>query len=394
VNRHLLSRRDLLARGVSAGAGLVVLGGAACANTAVPSSATSSSGATPSSAASGNSSALVQSSPAPSSAPAAAQPSPGVSASPSSTGAAADNSALIAAARQEGTVTYYTAQADSANNALAALLKDRYGIEVQIVRLVTNNLNQRYAAEAKANNVVADVVSSSDALFMDQATAQGWLAPVAGVPTLASWPAQFQTPTYIDDAVSPYGMVWNTQQVQPGDEPHVWQDVLDPRWKGQLLIGDPRNSNGTLAFFGFLRDTYGDDFLRQLAALAPRLSDTLQGGTQQIAAGASALLIPTITTNVVDIVKQGGPIKDFYPDQTTGSLTVAGISAKAPHPNAARLLLNVAMTVDGQAALSQGGVALLPNVPNATPLPKQFVPAKLQQSLDASGTILSLLGIS
>jgi iron(III) transport system substrate-binding protein len=159
-------------------------------------------------------------------------------------------------------------------------------------------------------------------------------------------------------------------------------------------MADPRNSVGTMAFFSFLRDTYGDDLLRDVAKLQPRLSDSLLGGTQQIGAGTNALFFPTVPTNVTDLIAQKAPVRDFYPEQTTGSQIVAGVATKAPHPNAARLLLNFMLTMDGQRVLNQGTTAILPGVPGATPLPPQYVAPDLGKASSTSDQILSLLAIT
>jgi ABC-type Fe3+ transport system substrate-binding protein len=47
---------------------------------------------------------------------------------------------------------------------------------------------------------------------------------------------------------------------------------------------------------------------------------------------------------------KGAPIRWVFPDPTPANLTVQTISAKAPHPNAARLFQDWAASAEGQAA--------------------------------------------
>jgi iron(III) transport system substrate-binding protein len=389
VGTTTMPRRQLLGRGLRVSAGLLAFASAAC-NSPAASAPPASSGAassTPIRTAAPAAAASAVPSPSPSvvsAAGGAAQASP----------AAVDDSALANAARQEGGLTFYTVNPDSTNNLLTQTFKDRYAIDIQIVRLVTNPLDQRFAAEAQADNVAADVLVTTDSIFMADAVDRGWIAHVPSLPALGGWPAQFWNGAAAVVQISRYGFVWNTNLVKEGDEPHTWKDIADPKWQGQVLMADPRNSIGTMAFFSFLRDTYGDDLLRDVAKLQPRLSDSLLGGTQQIGAGTNALFFPTVPTNVTDLIAQKAPVRDFYPEQTTGSQIVAGVATKAPHPNAARLLLNFMLTMDGQRVINQGTTAILPGVPGATPLPPQYVAPDLGKASSTSDQILSLLAIT
>ena len=43
----------------------------------------------------------------------------------------------------------------------------------------------------------------------------------------------------------PYGILINTDLVKPADEPKSWQDLLDPKWKGKIVMFDPTISGNT-----------------------------------------------------------------------------------------------------------------------------------------------------
>jgi iron(III) transport system substrate-binding protein len=55
--------------------------------------------------------------------------------------------------------------------------------------------------------------------------------------------AAYQTPAVI---------VYATQALQPGQAPHDWDDLLDPRWKGKILIRDPLASGTMRAVWGMM----------------------------------------------------------------------------------------------------------------------------------------------
>ena len=80
------------------------------------------------------------------------------------------------------------------------------------------------------------------------------------------WYGTYQTPEVI---------VYNSDAVKPEEAPKDWDDVLDPRWRGKVLIRNPNPSDSMRAIFGamiwrFYKDSgspeKGYDWLRRLDA--------------------------------------------------------------------------------------------------------------------------------
>jgi iron(III) transport system substrate-binding protein len=320
------------------------------------------------------------------------------SARPSASSAAPSGelNTLIEGARREGRVTYYTANDEQTAKRVADGFRAKYQLDVtvDVVRLVSGTLAQRYAGEAQAGNVVADVLSVADPIFMGEAAGQGWLTPLDGLPALAPWPKDAWTGVTARVTTQPINMAWNTDLVKD-NPPKGWQDLLDPRWKGQMLLVDPRNSPAVVGLVSALREAYGDDFLRKLGAQNPRLIDSSTPAAQQVAAGAMSIVAAAVPNATQPLIAQGAPLKDLIPDLTTGSESSAGVSKAAPHPNAARLLFNYLLTVEGQSLLNRnGGASVLPNVPDTMPLPKNYKSVNFKEALAKKDELTALLGIS
>jgi ABC-type Fe3+ transport system substrate-binding protein len=70
-------------------------------------------------------------------------------------------------------------------------------------------------------------------------------------------------------------IAYNTERVSAADAPKDWDDVLDPRWKGRVIIRDPVASGSMRAIFGGIiarevartgSEEAGYDWLRRLDA--------------------------------------------------------------------------------------------------------------------------------
>ncbi|GAA5003793.1 ABC transporter substrate-binding protein [Streptomyces hyderabadensis] len=302
----------------------------------------------------------------------------------------ADQRELLSAARREGTVTLYSSNDPSVvDNIVAAM--DHYDIKVDFQRLNSAPLAQRYSAEAQAGKVVADVIVTGDPMFADDAGANGWLAGIGSLPALAEWPARFKTDHYPILSVNPYCLGLNTELTD--GTPREWTYAVDPKWEGQLVMANPATTGTVnLAAWNLLRERYGDDFLRQVGARKPNLFDSATSAMQQVAAGAGAVFMLSSVVSVQAMKKLGAPVAAVVPADapTTGIESAACVSAKAPHPNAARFLLNFFMTGPGQKILNP--VSSSPaDAPGTPALPAKFVRPDYTKAKANKSRLLKLL---
>src|SRR5699024_9355246 len=69
---------------------------------------------------------------------------------------------LVEAAKQEGSLTYYSASVDEMNKALTDAFTAKYGIPVQTLRIATGGLLERFGSEQDAGVAAADVLEVAD----------------------------------------------------------------------------------------------------------------------------------------------------------------------------------------------------------------------------------------
>lgn len=147
-------------------------------------------------------------------------------------------------------------------------------VDVQWVDMGSQEVLERLRAEKV--NPQADVWFGAPADLFERAAAESLLA--AYRPTWADAvaadshdPSNLWFGTYLTPEVIGY----NTELVTEAEAPKDWDDVLDPRWKGKVIIRDPIASGSMRAIFGAqmvrsMRETgspqAGYDWLRRLDA--------------------------------------------------------------------------------------------------------------------------------
>ena len=147
-------------------------------------------------------------------------------------------------------------------------------IDVQWVDMGSQEVLDRVRAEAA--NPQADVWFGAPAEAFDRAAKENLLekyvptwsnaVPVDGRDSQDRWYGTYLTPEVI---------AYNTQAVKRDEAPKDWDEVLDPKWKGKILIRDPIASGTMRAIFGAIvarsvaqtgSPQAGYDWLRRLDA--------------------------------------------------------------------------------------------------------------------------------
>ncbi len=298
-------------------------------------------------------------------------------AAPSATIRAADNNdamtALIAAAKAEGSVVVDGPPTDAVRLALTEGFQKKYGIPVSYIGSGGGPSGARVRAERAAGKYLLDVlVSGSDTPIVTFLPA-GWLdkiEPVLIEPDVVNpknwqdghlWYADPQhmilrTIRYVNVEVAV-----NTKLVQPKEIP-TWRSLLDPKWKGKLLTKDPRLSGTGQTLNSYFYINFGPDFVKKLYIdQAPVFTGDMRQAAQWLAQGTYGIWVGSDFSQLEPFIKAGYPIAPVQPTDgpgiLTGSYGLISIINRAPHPNAAKLFVNWLASPEGQVALCQSLVA-------------------------------------
>ena len=255
---------------------------------------------------------------------------------------------LVDAAKKEGKVVVYNGAVGTPTlPKIAAAFEARYGIRMELLEARASELRERIRTEQASGKVLGDVShngSTTTALQLADGTFQphGPL-PNAGKPVAPFHVDEIRVPIY----VIPYGILVNSEMVKPADEPKSWKDVLDPRWKGQILADDMRALGGGAVFFMVTYQKFGREFHEKLAQQQPHMNRELRGNYRRIARGEYPVYLPFGLADILEL--KGLPVKVVIAAEGAPYVRFDGAVFKnAPHPNAARLLLDFFMSDEVQ----------------------------------------------
>ncbi|WP_459615698.1 ABC transporter substrate-binding protein [Bordetella sp. 2513F-2] len=310
--------------------------------------------------------------------------------------AALDLAELARKAGDEGGLTYYASTNPELSKRLVALFNKTYpDIKVNIVRLATGPLGRRFASEMEAGNAVADILQLGDPLLLAEGHQKGWFADIQDLPAHRAWPAGFKEPYLAVVSLFPHTITYNTNLVKGEDIPRDWQGVLNDKWTGRIIMADVRNSPTLIEWAALMYDTYGADYLKRLASLKPRVVASTLPGTQMVAAGEAAFVLPNLRMVSYSLIEKGAPLDDVTPSPNSGLESMLAISTRSRSPNAARLFANFILTQEGQTVLSKDTAASpMAGVAGALPLPADFHRAKIKEALARAPELLKLLGLT
>jgi iron(III) transport system substrate-binding protein len=175
----------------------------------------------------------------------------GATTPPAATGTAAAGTAT-ASARPSGRISVYSALNESTNNQFVAAFKTAVpGIEVDLLPLAAaGELQTRIRAEKASPK--ADIFIGGDSSFHDGLGKEGLLetyeSPAASaVAAQSKDPAKNWTGWYFGI----FGIVLNTSRFNAevgGAKPTSWDDLLDAKYRGKLVLGSPITTGGGYIF--------------------------------------------------------------------------------------------------------------------------------------------------
>jgi iron(III) transport system substrate-binding protein len=307
--------------------------------------------------------------------------------------------ALIAAARKEGEVVVYSSSPDNQMRRVVAAFTAKYGLKTSFVRLGSTLLQQRYATEAEAGNIAADILlnAGSAAKFAEECIARGWAEPIgkAGIPAIdtGEYPARFNRGVVAVIQITPWVIAYNSERVKGADIPKTFRDALHPRFRNQIIMPDPRESDAYLDGLAVLLSDYGPEYFTQLLAQNPRIMPTSAVAVQSLGAGEGSIMFLTSVARALEIKSKGGPVDIVFPESTSGIEIQAMLThrARAKHPAAARLFAHYIMSLDGNRVYNDelGGASLY----DPAGLPKRYQSPK-PETLARKAELLKHLGLA
>lgn len=266
---------------------------------------------------------------------------------------------LAEGAAREGELVFYSAMiVNQALRPLADAFMAKYpGINVTYWRGDSEDIVQRVLAEVRANNVVADVVEGTG---LGESLIRAEVAEPISPPALDDYLEDYidERGLWVATRLSYYCMAYNTDLVSEEDLPKSFEDLLDPRWRGQIAwrVG---SESGTPLFITNLRTAWGEERADEyFQALAEQNIVNFGAGSartlvDRVIAGEYAMALNIFCHHPLISAAQGAPVASQLMDPVASTAATLLIPRGVRHPYAAALFTDFVLSEEGQRILVQ-----------------------------------------
>jgi iron(III) transport system substrate-binding protein len=273
--------------------------------------------------------------------------------------AEAVTNALVAAARQEGKVSWYTSVDVPLAERIAKAFEAKYpGVAVKVERSGAERIFQRIGQEYANRVFNVDVVNSSDAAHLVVWKREGLLAPYVPQDVGQFFPPAHKDPDgmFASFRITFSVIAYNTRLVKAEDAPKGFVDLLDPKWAGKLMKAHPGYS-GTImtSTFQTARDL-GWPYFEKLARQRVMQLQSASDPPKKLALGERAVQIDGSEYVILQLKEAGQPVEPVY--AVEGTPLIIGPNAvfkQAANPNAARLFQSFCFSAEAQQLIIDAG---------------------------------------
>jgi iron(III) transport system substrate-binding protein len=256
-------------------------------------------------------------------------------------------------ALKEGEVVWYTPTAIEDSQRMIQAFEKKYpGIKVRLFRNRETALLPRIMAEKQSGRPIVDVTSLRGIGYY-QLFKRNLIAPYIS-PESAAYPKGFKDAKgFWTDLYDTY-YVWSHNTILMKNPPRNYDDLVNPRYRGRIGM-----DTDEVEWYAGLIENWGKErtlkFLKALAAQQIRYRDGHTLIAQLMAAGEFELTL-AFSERVDKMKKEGAPV-DWLPsfDPIIVSIHPIAIASDAPHPEAAKIFVDFALSKEGQATVRDSG---------------------------------------
>ena len=240
--------------------------------------------------------------------------------------------------------------------------EQKYGIEVEWLDMGSQEILDRVRSEK--NNPQADVWWGAPSTNFDQAKDEGLLAPYE--PSYAgSLEKGFYDPEWHWSGTSqtPEVIMYNSKELSAEEAPKDWDELLDPKWKDEIIIRYPLASGTMRTIFSAMiyRDfkdsndpQAGYEWLEKLDANTKEYSANPEMMYNKVAKGEGLLSVWAMPDVVMLKENKNYPFEFIVPESGTPVLTEGiAIVKDAKHPKAAEAFYEFVNTEEAAKILAE-----------------------------------------
>lgn len=260
---------------------------------------------------------------------------------------------LLEGARKEGEMVWYTNSGiENATRYIQAFRKKYPFINANFWRSKTRQVTQRVVSEANAGRHLVDVIKPSFDLlpiFLERNIIAHYDTPLRAI-----FPAHAKSPFYTNMNYAFRVFSFNPRKLNPKDAPKSWDDLLNPKWKGEILFDESSLEEVTSMLGAWGKEKTVGYFTRlsQQQLLVRVGRDTT---AQMLMAGEAPLAVTSYAYNTEGLRAKNAPIDWVAQDLIPALIYPLTMARHAPHPHAAALFYDFMISEEGQRLIAQEG---------------------------------------
>jgi len=272
--------------------------------------------------------------------------------------ATAQDGKLIDAAKKEGgKVVIYGSLETSVVDGVIQAFRKKTGLAAEYWRASAMSVMNRAMTEYRAGSPICDIVlNNSDPLVI---MAQDNMLAKYDSPT-----ARKYSKDRIDARFGPItrygivGVVYHKGLVKPEDAPKTIEDIVQPKYKGMLVMADPTLHVTTIQWLSSLHKIMAKEktekFIRDLAAMKPILVESMLPASERVASGEIPIAL-TFVKFAYSAAQSGAPLDYVRVEKMLGDSHFAVLNNKAPHPNAGKAFIDYYLDDESMKILAHSG---------------------------------------
>jgi len=271
----------------------------------------------------------------------------------------------LEAAKKEGKLVIGMSPNPELRKQWEALLKQKFGIDVEILAARGPDTAARIVSESKAGVRYFDVYffgGCGGASLIRQGVLEP-LEPFMILPEVKEaknwwgghiWMDNVDTNRYFYTFVADSGQssVWFNPNLVKPEELRSYDDLLNPKFKGQIGFLDPRSAGAGQSTWSYLWLIKGEDYLRKLVKQELLISGNRRQLAEALGHGKVAVTFGVSQYEYLPFIQAGLPMKKLPSfkegEPASSGAGNVGIVKNPPHPNATKVFINWVLGKEGQ----------------------------------------------
>lgn len=256
---------------------------------------------------------------------------------------------FVRRARAAEGIVWYSGSSARSVEAWAEKFGQKTGIPAETFRTGGVKLAQKFEAEVQAGRVRCSVLDSSLPGIMMDWVDRGLIAEYES-PEAKHYPDSVRDPgNWAPIKALVLVIAYNADIISPDEAPKTWEDCLDAKWKGKMVMADATYSGAALHWFAALRKQYGQSFMRSLSKQDVLIRQGSGATAATVTSGERPLSPMILHYRAFADIDKGANIQVVMPEVGIPmSYMVIAVPKDAPNPEGGKRFIDYALSRDAQ----------------------------------------------